>query len=188
MEARETAHPHSRRLLQKPRDSLPFNCERCKRGVAIGVESGACAAHPVRQPARPTPRVMATRKSQLSEEARFRILRLLDHNPNLSQRELARGAGVSVGTAHYVLNALIERGMVKIARFRASDDKRRYAYVLTPKGASAKAAIMQQFLARKVEEHEALRREIDLLQRELRQQEGGSGKPTINVMASRKTR
>ena len=77
---------------------------------------------------------MAIRKSQLSEEARFRILRLLDDNPNLSQRDLARGAGVSVGTAHYVLNALIERGMVKIARFRASDDKRRYAYVLTPKG------------------------------------------------------
>ena len=132
---------------------------------------------------------MSASKFPLSEEARIRILWLLDDNPNLSQRDLAKGAGVSVGTAHYVLNALVERGLVKIARFRGSKDKRRYAYVLTPKGASAKAAIMHQFLAQKIEEHEALRREIDLLQRELRQQDsGGGGRPASNAIASKATR
>ncbi len=84
----------------------------------------------------------------------------------MSQRELAEAVGISVGSAHYVLNALIERGMVKLGNFSASQDKRRYAYFLTPKGAAEKAAITGRFLARKLEEYEALKREIDELRGE----------------------
>lgn len=84
----------------------------------------------------------------------------------MSQRELAVAVGVSVGGIHYVLNALIEKGLVKLGNFTAAEDKRRYAYVLTPKGLSEKAAITRRFLARKIEEYEALKTEIEDLQSE----------------------
>lgn len=85
----------------------------------------------------------------------------------MSQRELAAAVGVSVGGMHYVLNALIDKGLVKLGNFTAAEDKRRYAYVLTPKGVAEKAAITKRFLARKIEEYEALRSEIDKLGREV---------------------
>ena len=88
---------------------------------------------------------MAGRQSELQEDARFRILRLLEENPEMSQRELADAVGISTGSAHYVLGALIERGLVKLGNFSASQDKRRYAYVLTPKGVAEKAAITRRF-------------------------------------------
>lgn len=81
----------------------------------------------------------------------------------MSQRELAEAVGVSVGGIHYVLNALIEKGLVKLGNFTAADDKRRYAYVLTPKGIVQKAALTREFLARKMEEYWALKQEIDQL-------------------------
>lgn len=84
----------------------------------------------------------------------------------MSQRELAEAVGVSVGGMHYVLNALIEKGFVKLGNFTAAKDKRRYAYILTPKGIAEKATITKRFLARKVEEYEALRQEIEDLRRE----------------------
>ena len=95
------------------------------------------------------------------------MLRLLQENPEMSQRELAVAVGVSVGGIHYVLNALIEKGLVKLGNFTAAEDKRRYAYVLTPKGVTEKIAITRRFLARKMEEYEALKEEIDSLQEEL---------------------
>ena len=110
---------------------------------------------------------MAGRQSDLQEDARFRILRLLEENPELSQRELAEAVGISIGSAHYVLGALIERGLIKLGNFSAAPDKRRYAYILTPKGAAEKAAITRRFLARKLEEYEALRHEIRELKAEV---------------------
>jgi EPS-associated MarR family transcriptional regulator len=92
----------------------------------------------------------------------------------MSQRELAAEVGVSVGGMHYVLNALIEKGLVKLGNFTAADDKRRYAYVLTPKGISEKAAITRRFLIRKVEEYEALKAEIDSLTQEMERFSGQS--------------
>lgn len=83
------------------------------------------------------------------------------------QRELAEAVEVSVGGIHYVLNALIEKGLVKLGNFTAAQDKRRYAYVLTPKGVTEKIAFTRKFLARKMEEYEALKEEIDSLQEEL---------------------
>lgn len=85
----------------------------------------------------------------------------------MSQRELAEAAGISVGGGHYVLHALIERGLVKMSNFSAAEDKRRYAYILTPKGMAEKTAITGRFMARKLEEYEALKREIAELERQL---------------------
>ena len=110
---------------------------------------------------------MTGRQSQLKEDTRFRVLRLLEENPEISQRELADAVGISTGSAHYLLSALVERGLVKLGNFSASKDKRRYAYILTPKGMAEKAAITGRFLARKLEEYEALRREIAELESEV---------------------
>ena len=109
---------------------------------------------------------MTERRRELREDARFRVLRLLEVNPELSQRDLAAAAGISVGGAHYVLSALIETGLIKLGNFSAASDKRRYAYILTPQGAAEKAAITRRFLARKVAEYEALQAEIEQLRRE----------------------
>lgn len=110
---------------------------------------------------------MAGRNDTLKEDTHFRVLRLLEANPEMSQRELAEAVGISVGSAHYVLNALVERGLVKLGNFSANEDKRRYAYVLTPKGLAEKAVIATRFLARKLEEYEALKREIKELKAEI---------------------
>lgn len=106
---------------------------------------------------------MTSKRTKLQEDTHFRVLRLLQDNPEMSQRELADAVGVSVGGIHYVLNALIDKGMVKLGNFTAAEDKRRYAYVLTPKGIARKAALTRAFLVRKMEEYEALKKEIDQL-------------------------
>ena len=111
---------------------------------------------------------MTSKRSKLLEDTHFRVLRLLQDNPEMSQRELADAVGISVGGTHYVLNALIEKGFVKLGNFTASEDKRRYAYVLTPQGIARKAALTRAFLARKMEEYEALKEEIEALQSDLK--------------------
>lgn len=110
---------------------------------------------------------MPSKRTKLQEDTHFRVLRLLQENPEMSQRELAEAVGVSVGGIHYVLNALIDKGLVKLGNFTAAEGKRRYAYILTAKGISEKAAITRRFLARKMEEYDALKAEIDELSQEL---------------------
>jgi len=110
---------------------------------------------------------MTRKRTKLQEDTHFRVLRLLQENPEMSQRELAGAVGVSVGGIHYMLNALIDKGFVKLGAFTAAEDKRRYAYVLTPKGLARKATLTRAFLVRKMEEHEALREEIESLQLDL---------------------
>lgn len=109
---------------------------------------------------------MTSKRTKMQEDTHFRVLRLLQENPEMSQRELASAVGVSVGGMHYVLNALIEKGLVKLGNFTAAEDKRRYAYVLTPKGIKEKSLITRRFLKRKLAEYEALKAEIELLQDE----------------------
>lgn len=111
---------------------------------------------------------MTSKRSKLQEDTHFRVLRLLQDNPEMSQRELAEAVGVSVGGMHYVLNALIDKGLVKLGNFTAAEDKRRYAYILTPKGIARKAALTRAFLVRKMEEYEALKEEIETLSWELK--------------------
>jgi EPS-associated MarR family transcriptional regulator len=109
---------------------------------------------------------MAGQRSIVQEDVRFRVLRLLHDNPELSQRDLAEAVGISNGSAHYLLSALLDKGLIKLGNFTTAQDKRRYAYILTPTGIAEKAAMTRQFLVRKLAEYEALRAEIELLQRE----------------------
>lgn len=110
---------------------------------------------------------MAGQRSKVQEDVRFRVLRLLHDNPELSQRDLAEAVGISNGSAHYLLSALLDKGLIKLGNFTAAQDKRRYAYILTPKGIAEKAAITKRFLERKIQEYDALKTEIEALRHEL---------------------
>lgn len=103
----------------------------------------------------------------INEDVRFRLLRLLEDRPDLSQRQIADELGVSLGATNYVLKALVEKGQIKVRNFRASNNKLRYAYVLTPSGIDAKARLTAGFLKRKYAEYEALKAEIESLQEDL---------------------
>ncbi|WP_417525559.1 MarR family EPS-associated transcriptional regulator [Marinovum sp.] len=103
----------------------------------------------------------------MQQDVRFRILRLLDGNPQMSQRALSRELGISLGAVNYCLSALVAKGQLKISNFRASNKKLRYAYVLTPKGVAEKTALTSRFLQRKLNEYDALKAEIESLQEDL---------------------
>ena len=106
-------------------------------------------------------------KTPLQDETRLRVLRLLEDNPDLTQRQIAERLGISLGGINYCLKALIEKGWVKAENFAHSRHKLRYVYELTPKGIAAKTRITSSFLKRKLAEYEALQSEIADLRREL---------------------
>lgn len=116
---------------------------------------------------------MSAAREGVWEDTRFRVLQLLSENPHMSQRQLAEAVGISVGSAHYVLRALVEVGMIKLGNFSRSPDRRRYAYVLTPEGVAQKAVLAGRFLARKLAEYDALRAEIEALRAEIGAELGG---------------
>ena len=101
------------------------------------------------------------------EKYTLAALKLLEKNPELTQRELAVELGLSLGKTHYVLKSLVDIGLVKVANFQRSDNKWGYAYLLTPRGIAEKAAITVRFLARKQEEFKQLEREIKVLKSEV---------------------
>lgn len=109
----------------------------------------------------------------LDEKTRYRLLKLLDANPELSQRQLAEALGVSVGKTNYCLRALLDKGLVKVRNFRDSSNKLAYAYYLTPKGAQAKVKATAQFLKVKVKEYQEIQQEIEELKREVRAADHG---------------
>lgn len=94
-------------------------------------------------------------------------LRLLAARPELSQRELSRALGLSLGKTHYVLHALLDKGLVKIRNFRRNDNKLAYAYLLTPKGVKEKLHLTRAFLAHKEVEFERLQAMIVQLRAEV---------------------
>lgn len=102
----------------------------------------------------------------LSDEYRYKILKRLEADPEISQRELAGELGISLGRVNYCVQALIEKGLVKAKNFRNSKNKKGYAYLLTPRGIEEKAKITIQFLKIKLAEHEALTKEIKGLREE----------------------
>ena len=99
-----------------------------------------------------------------NDEVHFRVMRLIQANPQLNQRELARQLDISLGKANYCLKALVEKGFVKAENSRRSDHKLAYAYLLTPAGIEEKARVTAAFLRRKMQEFEALKAEIAGLQ------------------------
>lgn len=110
---------------------------------------------------------MTSRQAKLQEDTYFRVMRILQENPDLTQRELAEKLGISVGGLNYCMKALMENGLVKMKNFANSKNKFGYVYLLTPSGMAEKAAITHRFLKRKTDEYEALKAEIEALKSEV---------------------
>ena len=110
---------------------------------------------------------MLTYKSSLQEETRFRVMRVLQKQPDITQRELAEQLGISVGGINYCLKALSDKGLVKMVNFANSKNKFGYIYVLTPVGLAEKASLTSRFLKRKMQEYDALKAEIETLESEM---------------------
>ncbi|HUR92454.1 MAG TPA: MarR family EPS-associated transcriptional regulator [Gemmatimonadaceae bacterium] len=102
----------------------------------------------------------------VADSSLLNVLRLLESNPRLSQREMAREMGISLGKTNYCVRALLAKGYLKVRNFSNNANKASYTYLLTPQGVAAKATLTRQFLQRKREEYEELRQEINRLQQE----------------------
>ena len=103
----------------------------------------------------------------VNEEISYKLFKLIEEDPGISQRDLAKEMGVSLGKANYCLKALMDKGWLKARNFKNSNNKIAYAYVLTPKGVSEKAKLTTRFLQRKVREYEMLKGEIEKLRQEV---------------------
>lgn len=101
------------------------------------------------------------------QELEYKVLKWLEHNPKITQRQLAKELGVSLGKTHYLIKSLIQMGWVKLENFRLSDNKMGYMYLLTPAGINEKANITKRFLARKENEYQQLKHEIEQLKSEV---------------------
>ena len=110
---------------------------------------------------------MASRRDQRRQEMHFKVIRLMDADPNISTREIAQRVGISNGAAYYCVTALVDKGFVKLKNFRHSKTKANYIYELTPRGIRVKAAMTVQFLELKRIEYHDLRAEIKRLENEL---------------------
>jgi EPS-associated MarR family transcriptional regulator len=106
------------------------------------------------------------RSNMLSDEMRYKLLKLIEVNPEMSQRSVARELGISLGKVNYCLNSLIQAGLIKATNFKNSRNKSGYMYLLTPRGLREKARVTGRFLQRKLREYEALQTEIEQIRRE----------------------
>jgi EPS-associated MarR family transcriptional regulator len=107
------------------------------------------------------------RVSMLGDEVRYKLMRLLEANPGMSQRDAARELGISLGRLNYCVQALIRKGSVKATRFKNSRNKAAYMYLLTPRGIEEKASLTLAFLQIKMREYETLRAEIEQIRQEV---------------------
>ena len=114
---------------------------------------------------------MTSRRSKLQEDTYFRVLRILEEKPDITQREIAQKLGISTSGLNYALNALIDKGWVKVHNFSESNNKLGYAYLLTPSGISEKVKLTSRFLQRKLQEYEDMKTEIESLISELDSQD-----------------
>jgi EPS-associated MarR family transcriptional regulator len=105
----------------------------------------------------------------MDTETRYRLLKLVESNPNLTQREMAAKMGLSLGKFNYCLKELVKKGIVKIDRFTSSDNKAAYMYLLTPRGIEEKTKITARFLKRKMKEYEEIKQQIEELNGEMAQ-------------------
>ena len=107
---------------------------------------------------------MASRRKEHQEDAKLRVLQIISNKPQMTSRELAQKIGISNGSAYYLLTSLIDKGFVKFASFKKSEQKTKYSYLLTPKGIREKSLITSKFLVRKKQEYELLKKEINDLE------------------------
>jgi EPS-associated MarR family transcriptional regulator len=105
------------------------------------------------------------KEKKIQSDLEYKILKNIEVNPNLTQRQLAKELDISLGKVNYIIRALLDIGWVKIDNFRKSDNKIGYLYLLTPEGIEQKAIITQQFLQRKIEEYDYLKKEIEELKK-----------------------
>ena len=110
---------------------------------------------------------MPVNYARMNEETSYKLIKLIEQDPDISQRELAIAMGISLGKTNYCLKALMDKGWLKARNFKNSNNKIAYAYVLTPKGLGERAKITGRFLKRKVREYELLKREIEELRQEV---------------------
>ena len=106
---------------------------------------------------------------------RLKVMRVIEANPEMSQREIASELGASLGGVNYAIQALVERGFVKGQTFRKTGAKTAYLYALTPRGVTEKTSLATAFLGRKLEEYEVLRQEIEALKGEVGSGDYGKG-------------
>jgi EPS-associated MarR family transcriptional regulator len=106
---------------------------------------------------------MTTRRQTANDDTIFWTLKLLQENPGVTQRALAKEVGINVSSINFCLKALAEKGWIKMGNFSKNPDKLGYAYLLTPTGMAEKAALTNRFLQRKMAEYEKLRGEIEAL-------------------------
>ena len=118
-------------------------------------------------PERKMPQPQNSEDITFQDELRLRVMRVLEENPEASQRQIASELNVSLGGVNYCLKALVDRGLVKLGNFAKSDRKIGYAYFLTPEGMTEKAKITARFLKRKMAEYEQLHAEIEQLKTEV---------------------
>ena len=100
-------------------------------------------------------------------DTEYIILKILKDNPKMTQRQLSKELGLSLGRTNYVIHALIDKGWMKLSNFKRSDNKLGYLYLLTPEGVTEKSILAQNFLKRKSEEYNRLKKEIEILKNEL---------------------
>ena len=105
--------------------------------------------------------------SDYEQEIRYRLLKVLSQDANLSQRAMAKRMGISLGKVNYCLSELAKKGFIKVNRFKDSKNKFKYLYILTPRGIEAKAALTISFLKRKMAEYSEIKRQIKELSREV---------------------
>lgn len=114
-------------------------------------------------------------------DVHYKLMRMLEANPEMSQRDIARELGISLGKVNYCLQALVQKGWVKASNFTNSQNKAAYMYLLTPRGIEEKASLTLRFLQMKTREYEALRKEIRQMRREVR----GAGMAPIQDTAGK---
>ena len=102
----------------------------------------------------------------MQPEIHLKLLKLIEKKPQLTQRELALQLGISLGKTNYCINALLQKGLIKVQNFKSNKRKLAYAYLLTPAGLAQKVLLTQRFLNRKMKEYEVLKAEIELLKQE----------------------
>ena len=110
---------------------------------------------------------MASRRKEYQEDAKLRVFQIIIKNPQMTTREIAQKVGISNGSAYYLLTSLIDKGFVKLSRFKENSQKIKYSYLLTPRGIREKSLITRKFLVRKKKEFEALRLEINSLEKSI---------------------